>query len=140
VAVSNLLRLLDLPDETLEMLESGALSEGHGRALLLCEDHTERRRLGREAVTRGWSVRELERRARSGRTDLDTAPRRRRARGVHPDLAAALQDVGDRLGASLGADVRVRPDGDGCRVELRLASVEDAQALAERLDARSGAR
>ena len=33
-AVSNLIRLLDLPDEALELLESGELSEGHGRALL----------------------------------------------------------------------------------------------------------
>ena len=114
VAVSNLLRLLDLPDDTLEMLESGALSEGHGRALLLAEDHGDRRRLGREAAAQGWSVRELERRARAGRGEsLDPARRARRARGVHPDLAAALADVGDRLGSALGGDVRVRPDGDG---------------------------
>ncbi len=140
VAVSNLLRLLDLPDDTLEMLESGALSEGHGRALLLAEDHGDRRRLGREAAAQGWSVRELERRARAGRDDLEPKRRSRRVRGVHPDLAAALADVGDRLGSALGGDVRVRPDGDGCRVELRLDSVADAQALAERLGARSDAR
>ena len=36
-AVSNLIRLLDLPDEALELLESGELSEGHGRALLGAE-------------------------------------------------------------------------------------------------------
>ncbi len=39
VAVSNLVRLLDLPDEVIELLQEGALSEGHGRALLLAEDH-----------------------------------------------------------------------------------------------------
>ena len=44
VAVSNLMRLLDLPDEVIELLQAGALSEGHGRALLLAEDHTARRR------------------------------------------------------------------------------------------------
>ncbi|HEY8584300.1 MAG TPA: ParB/RepB/Spo0J family partition protein, partial [Capillimicrobium sp.] len=43
VAVSNLLRLLDLPDEALELLEAGDLSEGHGRALLLAGDHADRR-------------------------------------------------------------------------------------------------
>src|ERR1019366_1741228 len=57
VAVSNLMRLLDLPDETIELLEEGALSEGHGRALLLAEDHAARRRLARDAVREGWSVR-----------------------------------------------------------------------------------
>src|SRR5439155_2754156 len=60
VAVSNLVRLLDLPDETIELLEGGALSEGHGRALLLAEDHAARRALGREAAARGWSVRATE--------------------------------------------------------------------------------
>ena len=46
VAVSNLMRLLDLPDEALELLEGGSLSEGHGRALLLAKDHTARRQSG----------------------------------------------------------------------------------------------
>ena len=64
VAVSNLLRLLDLPDETIELLEREKLSEGHGRALLLAEDHTTRRRLARDAVREGWSVRTVEARAR----------------------------------------------------------------------------
>jgi ParB family transcriptional regulator, chromosome partitioning protein len=45
VAVSNLLRLLDLPDEALALLEDGTLSEGHGRALLMAPDHGDRRRL-----------------------------------------------------------------------------------------------
>ena len=39
VAISNLIRLLDLPEEALELIERGDLSEGHGRALLLCKDH-----------------------------------------------------------------------------------------------------
>ena len=65
VAVTNLLRLLDLPDEVLERLERGDLSEGHGRALLLASDHADRRRLARSAVAEGWSVRALEARARA---------------------------------------------------------------------------
>src|SRR5271154_241788 len=60
VAVSNLVRLLDLPDEALRMLEDGTLSEGHGRALLLAEDHAARRRLAADASLGGWSVRALE--------------------------------------------------------------------------------
>ena len=64
VAVSNLIRLLDLPDEALAAIERRELSEGHGRALLLATDHGDRRRLARDAVDGGWSVRELEDRAR----------------------------------------------------------------------------
>ncbi len=49
-AISNLIRLLDLPDEALALLESGELSEGHGRALLAAEGNDVRRRLARDAV------------------------------------------------------------------------------------------
>src|ERR1700689_1324514 len=65
VAVSNLLRLLDLPDEALELIERGALSEGHGRALLIATHPCARRQLARGAADGGWSVRELEARARA---------------------------------------------------------------------------
>src|SRR5205085_7211827 len=57
VAVSNLIRLLELPDTALDLIERGLLSEGHGRALLLNPDHAERRNLARAAVAAGWSVR-----------------------------------------------------------------------------------
>ena len=52
VAVSNLMRLLDLPDEAIALIETGELSEGHGRALLMAPDHDARRRLARETATR----------------------------------------------------------------------------------------
>jgi len=72
VAVSNLLRLLDLPDEALALIEDGSLSEGHGRALLMAPDHDSRRRLARDAAAHGWSVRQTEdrARARAGRDEV----------------------------------------------------------------------
>src|SRR6185295_14912254 len=60
VAVTNLLRLLELPDEVLDLVAEGALTEGHGRALLGASDHADRRRLARSAAVEGWSVRETE--------------------------------------------------------------------------------
>ena len=63
-AVSNLIRLLDLPDEALALLEGGELSEGHGRALLAAQGNDVRRRLARDAARGGWSVRETENRAK----------------------------------------------------------------------------
>src|SRR5438105_6538212 len=58
VAISNLIRLLELPDEALELIERGELTEGHGRALLLTDDHAARRTLGRAAAEAHWSGRE----------------------------------------------------------------------------------
>jgi hypothetical protein len=80
----------------------------------------------------GWSVREIERRARPP-APRPAAPRR--ATATHPDLEASLARVADALGSTLGADVRVTPRGDGCRVQLEFASVEEALALVERLGA-----
>src|SRR3954469_11715906 len=93
VAVSNLLRLLDLPDEALDLLAQGALSEGHGRAVLLAGDHGERRRLARDAVAAGWSVRVLEERARETNDGPRITRKKARPRGLHPDQAEAVGQI-----------------------------------------------
>ena len=140
VAVSNLMRLLDLPDEALEQLERGELSEGHGRALLLADDHADRRRLARAAVADGWSVRTLEQRAReaNARDGAPAQPARRGRRAPHPDQQEAFVTISDALGAVLGADVRVSADRGGAyRAELRFETLEEALALAQRLRPRA---
>jgi ParB family chromosome partitioning protein len=140
VAVSNLLRLLDLPDEAIELLEAGDLSEGHGRALLLAEDHGERRSLARAAAVEGWSVRTLESRARaaggsaSGRGGRSAAGRAAPpAPRVHPDQAEAAREIADALSAALGHEVGVVPHGDGYRAELRFDGLDQALDLAHSL-------
>jgi ParB family chromosome partitioning protein len=135
VAVSNLIRLLDLPDEALVLIEAGELSEGHGRALLTATDNDERRRLARAAVDGGWSVRELEGRARranggASATRLRSRPRRR----LHPDQEAAASQINDALGAALGREVEVSPTAaGGYRVNLSFGSLDEALDLATRL-------
>jgi ParB family chromosome partitioning protein len=135
VAVSNLLRLLDLPDDAIALVESGALTEGHGRALLLADDHSARRRLAREAAEAGWSVRVTEQRARDAAAGPKRATKGRAA--VHPDQEAAMAEIADALGAALGTEVRVRPRGTGYKVELAFDSPDDAVALARRLRPRA---
>lgn len=135
VSVSNLVRLLDLPDDSLELLETGALTEGHGRALLLAEDHADRRRLGRAAAQGGWSVREVESRARAANAGAEKPPRRRAA-PAHPDQEAAITALGEAYGELLGRDVAVRPRGVGYRIEVDFASLEEALKLVARLGSR----
>jgi len=132
VAVSNLVRLLELPDEVLELIESGALSEGHGRAVLTCKDHATRRTLARDARDAGWSVRETERRAKLAEHGT-VAPQSRCEVTVHPDLAEGLAAAEDTLTAALGRPVRVHPKGEGCRVEVSFDTPAEAVALAEAL-------
>ena len=138
-AISNLIRLLELPEEALELIESGDLSEGHGRAILLCKDHAMRRSLAREARDGGWSVRETERRAREAEGQPEPEPKRF-TREIHPDLAEALAAAEDTLAAAFGQPVKVRARGEGCRVELDFESPADAVALAERILSRAHLR
>ncbi|HEY8501629.1 MAG TPA: ParB/RepB/Spo0J family partition protein, partial [Solirubrobacterales bacterium] len=128
-AVSNLIRLLELPDEALELLESRDLSEGHGKALLGVPGNDVRRRLARDAARGGWSVRETEERVR-----LAGQPKARPRRApTDPDAVAALRDVADALEEALGHEVSARAKGEGIAVELRFDDVGEAHALARRL-------
>jgi len=126
-AVSNLIRLLDLPDDVIEMLEDGRLSEGHGKALLMAPEHSERRELAAQAFRRGWSVRTTEDRARKaadGRPVKET---------THPDHEAAIVELEEILERIAGLDAAVKPRGQGCRVVLDFESLPEAVALSSRL-------
>lgn len=133
-AVSNLIRLLELPDEALELLEGGDLSEGHGRAILGVPGNDVRRRLARDAARAGWSVRETEERVR-----LAGQPKAKPRRApTDPDAIAALRDAADALEEALGHEVTTRAKGEGIVAELRFDDVRDAHALARRLRKRTG--
>jgi ParB family chromosome partitioning protein len=128
-SISNLIRLLELPDEALAMLEAGDLSEGHGKAILGASGNDVRRRLAREAARGGWSVRETENRVR-----LAGQPKARgKRKSLDPDAEAALTAAGDQLEKVLGHEVTVRPKGEGIAVELRFDGVDEARAFARAL-------
>jgi ParB family chromosome partitioning protein len=124
VAISNLVRLLDLPDEALDLLAAGDLTEGHGRAILQAKGQANRRELARQAAAQGWSVRETERRAKGE----GTAKGRKVV--LHPDQEAALASAADELESALGTGVKVKPAGKGVKVELRFEDVEAALEFA----------
>ncbi len=142
VAVSNLVRLLDLPDEAIELVQRGTLSEGHGRALLLAEDHGARRSLARAAAEQGWSVRVTEERARESNAagTRERRPRRGSASEsrAHPDQEQAATEIAQALGAALGAEVHVKPTRDGrYSAQLSFATPEEAIELARRIRPRA---
>ena len=129
-AVSNLIRLLDLPDEALALLESGELSEGHGKALLGASGNDVRRRLARDAARGGWSVRETE-----NRVKLASQPKEKKSSRatLSAEEAAALREAADKLETALGHEVKLRPRGAELAIEIRLADLDEAEALARKL-------
>jgi ParB family chromosome partitioning protein len=133
VAVSNLIRLLDLPDPALDLLRSKQLSEGHGRAILQARGTDARRRLARQAATEGWSVRETERRAKLATKASGSRPGRGRRSA---DEAEAITEAEDALEEAIGRDVRVRATKDGLKAELAFDDLDEVRELARRLLAR----
>jgi ParB family chromosome partitioning protein len=134
VAITNLIRLLDLPDEVLGMIAAGELTEGHGRALLQAPDARAQRALARDVRSRRLSVRETEALARDGG---------KRANALKPvpdaDAEASRIDAEDTLGAALGRDVSVRLGRRGVRVEIPFEDLRDVHELARSLSRRLAA-
>jgi ParB family chromosome partitioning protein len=123
-SVSNRIRLLDLPDDVLGMVERGQLTEGHARAVLAVPDHEGRRRLAREIVQKGLSVRAAEQRAKWA--GARRKPRTRSA-PVDPALAARARDALERR---FGWRVHVTPS----RIELPFADEHELAELVEALE------
>jgi ParB family chromosome partitioning protein len=142
VAISNSIRLLDLPDDVLAMLESGELSEGHGRALLQAPGPLSQRALAREARERRLSVRETEARARAALAESTGVAAKRpasRITGERADAERARQEAEDALSSALGLEARVRLRRHGCSVEIRFDEVDDVHQIIRRLDGRIAA-
>ena len=121
-AISNLVRLLELPETVQAMIADGTLTEGHGRAILMADGPARRMRVAEQIVGRGLSVRAAEALARS-----ESAPRPARRR---PAPSAVADRALEAFGTAFDAPVRVRPAKDGqVVVELRFAD-EDALSAA----------
>ena len=123
-AVSNRIRLLELPEDVLALLDSGQLTEGHGRAVLAVRGHEERRRLAYRIVRGGLSVRGAERAARAA--GAERRPRRGQA-APDPALAERVRAAAEQLtgfGASIGRG----------RVEIPFTDEHELEELAESLE------
>ena len=107
--IANLVRLLKLPEAVKALVQEGKLSEGHARALLSVEKESEAVSLAEEAVTHGWSVREMEVRARGEAPTLVAVAPANGGRTRAPQKMATgdVRRVEDALRKRLGTDVRV---------------------------------
>ena len=124
-AVSNRVRLLELPDDLLALVGRGELTEGHARAVLAIPDNDARRRLARRIVTEGISVRAAERAAR----EAGARTKQRRATTVDPALAGRIKDAVRQL---TGFEAKVGAAGLHVPIDDEVQLEELAEAL-ERL-------
>jgi ParB family chromosome partitioning protein len=120
--IANALRLLRLPQDLQDELAAGRLTAGHARALLSVDSPEEQRRLAREFLRTGASVRDAERRAQPARKQL-------------PD--ANWRAVEDELRRLLDTKVRLLPRRDGTgKLEIEYFSLDQLNALLTRLGLR----
>ena len=116
--LAHTVRLLDLPDNAIELIDSGALTKGHGKALLTEPDHHRRRMLAERTAQDGWSIRALQ--AEIARPPI---PRPKPER-PHPDHEAAAARLQEALAKATGCDARARPHRLGYQVILDQTAAE----------------
>ena len=130
--ISNLLRLLDLPEFVKESLLKGDISMGHARAVATCEDPVE---LTRQIIAKGLSVRQAEEWARREKVrlgpgaDIGRASARNAAKTVDADLDALQRQLGDILGLK----VQVSHKGAGGAVTLHYSNLDQLDMICQRL-------
>jgi len=128
--IANTVRLLDLPDEAVEMIDTGALTKGHGKVLLTEPDHHRRVVLATQAAERGWSVRALE-------SEISRAAKAPASRAApDPDQCAVATRLEEAITRAIGCEAKAKPHRGGFQILLDHPA---ADRLARALGADMGA-
>jgi ParB family chromosome partitioning protein len=125
-AVTNTLRLLQLPAAVQGVLESGAITAGHARALLPLEDHAFAAHLASKAAAEGWSVRNVEDAVRLRQRERAPSSPKGRAREPRP---AAIIELENRLSDHLGSTVKIDYGPRGGRLTVRFGDLDDLEKI-----------
>jgi ParB family chromosome partitioning protein len=126
-AVANFIRLLELPSSVKDLLRSGKLTMGHGRALLGLEDPEAIARLARKAVKRGLNVRQVE--EITGASRKPSRKRRKKTGGSTPDEEKLVS----RLQRRFKTRVHIHDRGGSGHIEIEYHSLEELDRLLEEL-------
>lgn len=129
--VANIQRLLGLPDDVLDLVEEGALSMGHARALIGHDDASD---LANRAVSGKLSVRDVEKLVKSGANDNESARRQARpSRDTAKD--ADIAAVQSHLEEFLGLPVKIKTDSDprSGAVTIRYRTLDQLDLICQRL-------
>ena len=123
-AISNTLRLLQLPQEVQDMVDAGDLSAGHARTLVGLDDAAYATHLAGRAVDDGWSVRQIEEAVRLRKGEKRTAPT-----GVRQLRPVQIIELEKRLTDQLGSPVKINYRNEKGKVEIRFGSLAELERL-----------
>jgi ParB family chromosome partitioning protein len=128
-AVSNLLRLLELPVPVRKMLEERELDMGHARAILGITSVQMQTEIAQRAIENGWSVRATEQAVRAVNSS-GGKPKQRSSQPKDPDIVRMEQELSERL----GAPVQVEHKGKSGRLMIRFHSLEELEGILEHIN------
>ena len=128
--VANYLRLLKLPEEVRGNVASGALSMGHARAIVALPSDVDQKRLARDVVARGLSVRETEALVKK---EIGTKPGEARPEPMKPKKDVHTRAAEDQLRMSLGTPVEIKRKGKGGTIAIAFNNETELQRLYEYL-------
>lgn len=127
-AVTNTLRLLQLPAPIQGMLEREELSAGHARALLALDDEAYAVHIAERAIVEGWSVRTVEEAVKE--RSVEREPMTRSIPAMRP---AAIIELEERLSERLGTNVTIKTSGEGGRMVIKYGSLEHLEQIYRQL-------
>ena len=122
-AVTTALRLLNLPEDLMALVEDGSLSAGHARALLGASNQTLQRQAAKAVLEKGLSVRQTEALVKALQKEKKEKPQEDNVLSIY------LADIEKNLGSQLGRKVHIQHKGKKGKVELEYYSEDDLDAL-----------
>ena len=129
-SVSNLMRLLELPDTVKNMLERRQLDMGHARALLSLDSAEAQAKLATRVIKEGLSVRETERAVKRLSQPAGQNAGSGSSASKDPNVARLEMEIGEKL----GAPVRIETQRVGGRIVIRYHSLEELEGIVEHID------
>lgn len=128
-AVTNMLRLLDLPEEALEMLKIGEITAGHARALLGLDNDEDIVPLANRIVAQNLSVRETENSVKRINALANRKDEQAEDDKTHPQIKLHIKELERRAMSALGRKVRISRSSRKKVLELTYDNDEDLEAL-----------
>lgn len=126
-AVTNVLRLLDLPEEVLQLLKNGDLTAGHARAILGLKDEDRMASLAQRVVEKDLSVRDVEKTVRL--MNFEPAEQDPEAESELTQRKVYMKELEHRALGILGRRVRILKSAKKKVIELAYSDDEDLEAL-----------
>ncbi len=123
-AVTNTLRLLSLPEEVMQLLENGAISAGHARAILGAPSPALQKEAAKKVVESQLSVRQTEALIKTLQNEKQEKPKPQ-----GPDISLYLGELEKQLSSRLGRKVKIAHKGKKGRIELEYYNEQDLETL-----------